>query len=124
MDVTKLIDAGLDEGEADLLCKFAGLTRLAASDPAITSGTTYDLNYCNVCSDGFNKDKHFAFLRDYEEHTLLVVANFSGTDAGMRLTIPEHAFEWMEIAISDTLYPGMPIDVHVPSRSYTIITLI
>lgn len=124
MDVTKLIDAGLDEGEADLFCKFAGLTRFAASDPAITSGTTYDLNYCNVCSHGFNKDKHFAFLRDYEEHTLLVVANFSGTDAGMTLTIPEHAFEWMEIAISDTLYPGMPIDVHVPSKSYTIITLI
>ena len=91
-DVNKLIEAGMEEGEASLFCRFAKMTRLASSDLAITSGTTYDLNYCNASSDGFNKDKHFAFLRDFEEHTLLIVSNFSDTAANMKISIPEHAF--------------------------------
>lgn len=123
-DASKLIEAGMEEGESSLFCKFAQMTRLASSDLAITSGTTYDLNYCNASSDGFNKDKHFAFLRDFQEHTLLIVSNFSDTAANMKISIPEHAFEWMEITISDRLYPGMPINVQIPQKSTTIITLI
>ena len=124
LDERKLVESGMDEGEASLFCRFAEMIRLAGSDLAITSGTTYDLNYCNASSDGFNKDRHFAFLRDYREHTLLIVSNFSDKPAKMRMSIPEHAFEWMEIAISDRLYPGMPIDVQIPPKSAVIITLI
>ena len=112
------------EGEACVFSRFSQSTRLAASDLAISSGTTYDLNYCNTLSEGFDKDRHFAFLRDFEEHTLLIVANFSGTDAKMELSIPEHAFDWMQITKSETLYPGMPIKVNVSAKNYTIITLI
>lgn len=124
LDPGKLVEAGMEEGEVALFCRFAQMTRLAATDLAITSGTTYDLNYCNASSDGFNKDRHFAFLRDFEDHTLLIVSNFSDADAKMKITIPDHAFEWMEITISDSLYPGMPIEVSVPAKSATIITLI
>ena len=123
-DVKALVKAGLEEGEAELFVRFSQAMRLSATDPAITSGTTYDLNYCNTQSEGFDKDKHFAFLRDFEEHTLLIVANFSEKDAQMQLSIPEHAFEWMQIERSDTLYPGMPVDVKVSAKNYTIITLI
>ena len=119
-----LVKAGLMEGEASVFSRFSQSTRLAASDLAISSGTTYDLNYCNTLSEGFDKDRHFAFLRDFEEHTLLIVANFSGTDAKMELSIPEHAFDWMQITKSETLYPGMPIKVNVSAKNYTIITLI
>ena len=119
-----LVKAGLMEGEVSVFSRFSQSTRLAASDLAISSGTTYDLNYCNTLSEGFDKDRHFAFLRDFEEHTLLIVANFSGTDAKMELSIPEHAFDWMQITKSETLYPGMPIKVNVSAKNYTIITLI
>ena len=119
-----LVKAGLMEGEASVFSRFSQSTRLAASDLAISSGTTYDLNYCNTLSEGFDKDRHFAFLRDFEEHTLLIVANFSGTDAKMELSIPEHAFDWMQITKSETLYPGMPIKVNVSAKNFTIITLI
>ena len=119
-----LVKEGLMEGEASVFSRFSQSTRLAASDLAISSGTTYDLNYCNTLSEGFDKDRHFAFLRDFEEHTLLIVANFSGTDAKMELSIPEHAFDWMQITKSETLYPGMPIKVNVSAKNYTIITLI
>ena len=123
-DIPALVKAGLEEGEARVFCEFSGALRLASSDLAINSGTTYDLNYCNVCSDGFNKDKHFAFLRDYEDHTLLIAANFSVRDAEMELTIPKHAFEWMEISRSETLYPGMTVKVKVRAGNYSVVTLI
>jgi len=123
-DAGHLVAAGLDAHEADFLLKFSRATRLAASDEALRKGTTYDLSYCNFSSDGFNKDKHFAFLRDFEDHTLLVAANFSATDAHMEISIPEHAFEWMEMKITEELYPGKRIKVSVPAHDGVIITLI
>ena len=123
-DIKALVKAGLEEGEAGVFTRFAQATRLSASDLAITSGTTYDLNYCNTFSEGFDKDRHFAFLRDFEEHTLLIVVNFSSTDAKMNLFIPEHAFDWMHIAKSETLNPETPISLTAEAKNYTIITLI
>ena len=77
-----------------------------------------------MSSDGFDKNRHFAFLRDYEDHTILVAANFSNREAQMKLTIPAHAFEWMGIPVSEELYPGKEIDVTVPATDGMIITLI
>lgn len=124
LDVERLVASGLEINEARLFVKFASALKIAASDPAFTQGSTYDLCYCNFGSDGFNKDKHFVFIRDFEDHTVLVAANFSGHDADMKLTIPEHAFEWMDIKISESLHPGSIIDVHVPAKGCTLVTLI
>lgn len=124
LDVNILVKSGLEREEAEIFVEFATAVRLAASDDAIRKGTTYDLSYCNYSSEGFNKDRHFAFLRDHEEHTLLIVANFSTSDADMRIMIPEHAFEWMEIKVSEQLYPGRYINVKVPAGGGTVIRLI
>ena len=124
LDVAKLVKSGLNAEEAWIFVRFAQAIRLAASDPAVRKGTTYDLSYCNFSSEGFNKDKHFAFLRDYEDHTLLFVANFSQNSARMKISIPEHAFEWMGITVSESLRPGKSIEVNVPPASAAVITLI
>lgn len=124
MDVAGLVKAGLKKHEAEVFVRFAETIRLASSDDAIRKGTTYDLCYCNFSSDGFNKDKHYAFLRDYEEHTLLIAANFSKTDSTMKIIIPEHAFEWMEIPVNDKMYPGKVIEVCVKAMDAVVITLI
>jgi hypothetical protein len=124
LDAETLTSAGLSRDEAEIFVQFANASRLASSDEAISSGTTYDLSYCNFSSEGFNKVKHFAFLRDYEDHTLLIVTNFSSVDAKMNIVIPEHAFEWMQISISDELFPGKSIIVDVPAYGGKIIELI
>ena len=123
-NVDELTAAGLNREEAEFFVKFCAVTRFASEDEAIKKGTTYDLCYCNYISDGFNKDRHYAFLRDYEDHTVLVAANFSRTDAKMQLTIPPHAFEWMEIPVTETMYPGMSVEVDVPAGGAATITLI
>ena len=122
--VSDLVKAGLEEGEAEVFLRFTNALRFAAEDEAIRKGTTYDLCYCNMSSDGFDKNRHYAFLRDFEEHTLLIAANFSAHDSVMKLVIPQHAFEWMGIPISDDFHPGSIIEVKVPSMDGVIIQLV
>lgn len=124
LDKVKITEAGLTEEEAEVFCRFAEAMRFASSDEAVIKGTTYDLCYCNFSSDGFDRNRHFAFLRDHEDHTILVVANFSNRDSVINISIPEHAFDWMGIPVSDDLYPGKVISVNVAPMDAKIITLI
>jgi hypothetical protein len=93
LDVDAVTEAGLNRNEAETFCKFAEAVRFASSDDAVKYGTTYDLCYCNSNSDGFDINRHFVFLRDHNDHTILVAANFSNQETTMSITIPEHAFE-------------------------------
>lgn len=124
LDRDALVKGGLTDGEAKMFVKFAKALRFAASDSAIARGTTYDLCYCNMSSDGFDKNRHFAFLRDYKEHTLLIASNFSGCEAKMKLEIPAHAFEWMGIPVTEDMHPGKIIEVTVPPMDGVIIRLV
>ena len=124
MSIQELVAAGLEEKEAEVFCRFAQATRFASTDPGIRMGTTYDLCYCNFGSEGFDKNRHFAFLRDYQDHTLLVAANFSNKEAEMSIIIPDHAFEWMGIPVTDEMYPGKSIKVTVPPMDGVVVTLI
>ncbi len=122
--ISKLVKGGLKKEEAEVFLRFAEATRFAAKDTAVSKGSTYDLCYCNVNSDGFDINRHFAFLRDYEDHTILVAANFSGREAKMKLKIPVHAFEWMDLPVSDGFHPDSVIEVEVPPFDAKRITLI
>lgn len=122
--IDSLIEGGLEKNEAETFIRFSKATRLASSDEAITKGTTYDLCYCNASSDGFDKKRHFAFLRDYKEHTLLIVANFSNSDARICISIPPHAFEWMEIPATEKMNPQTVFTIEVPAFGAKCITLI
>ena len=124
LDVKTLKKAGLKDSEADVFCKFANALRFAASDETISKGTTYDLCYCNMGAEGFDKNRHFIFLRDFENHTLLIAANFSNQEANMKITIPDHAFEWMGIPITKDLYPGKQIDITIAPFDGKIVTLL
>ena len=124
LSVSALTKAGLKSDEARFFSRFAHATRFASADPAITKGTTYDLCYCNFASDGFNKDKHYAFLRDFEDHTLLITTNFSLVPATMKLRIPQHAFEWMEIPQTNELNSSTILEITVPPMDGTILQLI
>ena len=122
--VSGLVKAGLRKEEAEVFLRFSKAIRLAAEDDAIRKGTTYDLCYCNMSSDGFDKNRHYAFLRDFEEHTLLIAANFSNRESVMKLVIPEHAFDWMGIPTTAALHPGKVIEVKVAPMDAVVLTLI
>ena len=109
--------------EESMLDAYRKALKFAAEDNAVSKGTFYDLCYCNYASDGFNPDRHFAFLRDYEDETLLIVCNFSKNDADMKISIPEHAFSWMKMPESEGFNHTTPVSVHVPATNGVIIKL-
>ena len=53
--------------------------------------------YANEANEGFDNNRLFAFLRSFGNTTLLVVANFSEAEAHVRVNIPAHAFDYMEL---------------------------
>lgn len=109
--------------EETMLDTYRKALKFAAEDNAVSKGTFYDLCYCNYASDGFNPDRHFAFLRDFEDETLLIVCNFSKNDADMKISIPDHAFNWMKIPESEEFNHTTPVSVHVPATNGVIIKL-
>lgn len=109
--------------EETMLDTYRKALKFAAEDNAVSKGTFYDLCYCNYASDGFNSDRHFAFLRDFEDETLLIVCNFSKNDADMKISIPEHAFNWMKMPESEEFNHTTPVSVHVPATNGVIIKL-
>ena len=123
-NITALVKGGLNGKEAETFLRFSRIIRFAAENSAVGKGSTYDLCYCNMSSDGFDRDRHFAFLRDHEDHTLLVAANFSNREARMKLVIPAHAFEWMGIPQTESLMPGKIIEVTVPPMDGTVMILV
>ena len=109
--------------EETMLDTYRKALKFAAEDNAVSKGTFYDLCYCNYASDGFNPDRHFAFLRDFEDETLLIVCNFSKNDADMKISIPEHAFNWMKMPESEVFNHTTPVSIHVPATNGVIIKL-
>ena len=110
--------------EERLLGQYRSLLRQANEDPAFSLGTTYDLCYCNLSADGFNQDRHFVFLRNAGMQVRLVACNFSDRDADLAVTIPQHAFEWMQLPQLPQLNPSVPIHVHVPAMNGIIVALL
>ena len=111
----------LDRKDVALLERYRSALTQATGNRAVISGSTYDLCYCNLSSDGFCVDRHFAFLRDCGDDTVLVACNFSNVDAEMELSIPEHAFQWLELNETETLNHNKPIRLKVPAMDATVV---
>jgi len=73
------------------------ILNICNSEKAVSEGKTFDLMYANEANEGFDSNKMFAFLRSFGNTTLLVVANFSEAEAHVRVNIPAHAFDHMEL---------------------------
>ena len=78
---------GLNSKQKAVLKRYREALELAQR-PAFAEGRTFDLCYCQ--GEGFNPDRHFAFLRADDAETWLVVTNF-GPSADITVRIPAEA---------------------------------
>ena len=83
--------------EMAVLERYRSSLRLA-SGTCVGEGQVYDLCYCQSPEDGFDPDRHFAFLRHCGSETMLFCSNFSDTEAHIRIRIPQHAFEYFGLS--------------------------
>lgn len=103
---------GLDPSRLNILSTYRDILRMASSKLA-SEGLTYDLCYCNQHSAGFDPDKHFAFLRSYGGHAMLMFCNFSDHTADADVLINEHASGMMGV-------PQGVVRVHADAYGYQL----
>ncbi|MCM1029398.1 MAG: alpha-amylase family glycosyl hydrolase [Alloprevotella sp.] len=90
-------DAKLTPREKWLRGRYINILSIASSQKAITRGRFFDLMYVNYDNPSFNPHRHYAFLRSTPSETLLIVANFSADSADLRINLPTHAFEMLQL---------------------------
>ena len=91
-------DGALLTGEQQALRQaYARLLNLAAGEQAFVKGAFFDLMYVNRENPNFNDHRLYAFLRQYEEDVMLVVANFDREEQAARVILPAEAFRTLHI---------------------------
>ncbi len=117
----------LTDEEMSLRETYEKVIKLARRELAIREGQVFDLMYVNQ----HIAEKQFAFIRKYDNETLLVVVNFADESVNSSINIPQHAFDFLQLkeGVAYTtdmltyhprftmLQPGKPIEVHVPANS-------
>lgn len=90
----------LPDEEYAYLNRFSEITTLA-SQPVIKEGQIHDLCYCNETTEGFDPERHFAFLRYDSVQSVLVFCNFDSSDAEINIHIPDlgTAFEDTHVSV-------------------------
>lgn len=88
----------LSTSEAALYDYYHRVITLRESEEAFSKGKFYDVMYVNFDqSQGFDPNRHYAFIRHSEHQTVLVVCNFGDDAKDMGVKIPAHAFDFLGI---------------------------
>ena len=87
----------LSQDEKHLMSVYQRVLCMANCEKAFREGGFFDLMYVNPQSEVFNPRCHYAFLRKQDEDVVLVVANFSGDASHVGVTIPAHAFDFLQL---------------------------
>lgn len=105
----------LTKEEKALEAMHSKVLNIATSERAVSEGQFYDLMYVNPLSADFNPQYQYAFLRSTGEETLLVVANFSGEAADIKVNIPQHAFDFLNVRegeyVANELLSGKEVNI-------------
>ena len=87
----------LTDDEKQLREDYEKILRLCNSEKAISMGRFFDVTYVNYNNPKFNPHRHYAFLRNYDDVTLVIAVSFDKKPADVEINIPQHAFNLLEI---------------------------
>ena len=104
---------GLNIKQKAILKRYQEAIALARR-PAFSEGRTFDL--CYAQGEGFNPDRHFAFLRSDGSETWLIVANF-GPAADITVNIPQAACDFLGISLVASR------TIHVPEQDFITVRM-
>ncbi len=127
-------DGLLTDAEQSLRSTYSHILRLCNKEAAINQGKFFDLMYVNYNNPNLNPHRHYAFLRHHGNELLLVLVNFSNTNADVEIVLPSHAFEYLELKpgtvtatdllskqkASKTLSDRTPFPSHIPAHGAVV----
>ncbi len=91
----------LTDTERSLRRFYINVLHICKNEASIAQGSFFDLMYANYDNPDFDSTRQFAFLRNGEGETMLVVANFANYSANIRLHIPPEALHFVDMQIAD-----------------------
>jgi len=124
----------LSRRERELEQMYHQVLCIARDEPAVAEGQTYDLMYANPQLS----DRQFAFLRKCRNELLIIVTNFAEEAVESTLSIPHHAFDFMQIAQTEAaatdllsgaafkllLYADSPICCSLPANGAIVLKVV
>lgn len=76
------------------------IINIARTEKAITEGELFDLMYVNPTSADFDNQRQYAFIRKAgQSDLLLIVVNFSDEARTVKVNIPQHAFDFLQLPL-------------------------
>jgi glycosidase len=81
----------------DLYFHYQNITKFSLNEKAIIEGEFYDLMWANKDNFRFKTKSIFVFLRTTKEQKFLCICNLSDENLSVKVQIPEHAFEFINI---------------------------
>ena len=117
----------LTDDEKALADIYSKLMNFACTDKTVC-GQSYDLMHANPHSASFNPDRQYAFLRRSGRQLLVVVVNFDSFDRDIKLNIPEHAFEYLNLPDGkdiegEDILTGASVTAHLSSKEPLFISV-
>ena len=90
----------LSKEEKDLQKFYTKVLNICNMEKAIREGLFFDIMYVNY-NQGMNEHRQFAFLRKKDRELIFVIANFDDQPARSWVKIPAHAFDCLDIPVSE-----------------------
>lgn len=87
----------LSDEERSLALEYRQILTLARDHQVISKGLFFDLMYAQTANLSFNPYSHYAFLRKFNHQVLFIVVNFSAEDVDLKVKIPSHAFDFLQM---------------------------
>lgn len=87
----------LSSDEIELRKMYSKVLNICNKHKSISDGSFFDLMYVNFNKNGINPDRHFAYLRHYENETLLILLNFGDSTDIIDVCVPCDAFKFANL---------------------------
>ena len=122
-------DAQLTEEEKALQEYHRKLLTLCNSEESLKSGRFYDLQYANPCSEQYDSNRIYSFMRGTDDEVLLIVTNFDDSTRQCSVNIPTEAFAYFgafgssEKVIATELISGEEFETYFTPEKLIELTL-
>ncbi|MBR5856027.1 MAG: alpha-amylase, partial [Bacteroidales bacterium] len=95
--VVRYLANSLSSQEKRLYSAYKHLFKLVMGEEALRVGSTYDLEYANFQTPGFDSGCCFAFARKSGTSLIVVAVDFSQTKTSLSVNLPSHLFEFWSL---------------------------
>ncbi|MDE6581766.1 MAG: alpha-amylase, partial [Duncaniella sp.] len=87
----------LTKAEKHLRARYAAILGMLNKEKAFSDGKFFDLMYVNYQNPSLEPHRHYVYMRTHENETIFIAANFGDEEAELKVNIPMHAFEYLDI---------------------------